>query len=74
MVRTRRKNSEEKTVKKLFKNTSKGKVSVGNPRKRWVDDGENDLKETGIRGWKQIAKDSDIRKLILKEARMLRGL
>jgi hypothetical protein len=29
--------TEEKTVKKVFRNIPAGKRSVGNPRKRWLD-------------------------------------
>jgi hypothetical protein len=41
---------EEKTVKNVFKNISELKRSVGKPRKRWLDDVENYVKETGVRG------------------------
>jgi hypothetical protein len=37
---------EERTMKKLFKNTTEGKRSVGKPRKKWLDYSENDLKRT----------------------------
>jgi hypothetical protein len=36
-------------VKKVFKNTLNGKVSVGKPRKRWFDDVENDLMKMGVK-------------------------
>ena len=58
----------------MFKNTSEGERSVGKPRWRWVDDVDNDVKKVGVRGWKKIAKDRDVWKLILKEARVLLGL
>ena len=50
MVRTRGKISREKkrTVKKVFKNSPEGKRSVGKPRKRWLEDVENDLKKMGV--------------------------
>jgi hypothetical protein len=65
--------SEERTVKKVFKNTLEGKSSVGKPRKRWLCDVKNDLKKMGVRGWRKIAKGRDDWKLILKEARALHG-
>jgi hypothetical protein len=41
---------EERTVKKEVKNIPEGKRSVGEPRKRWLNDVENDMKEIGVRG------------------------
>jgi hypothetical protein len=38
------------TVKKVFKDILEGKGSFGKPRKRWLDDVENDLKKMGVRG------------------------
>jgi hypothetical protein len=35
--------SEERTLKKEFKNIPEGKRSVGKPRKRWLDNVENDV-------------------------------
>jgi hypothetical protein len=64
---------EERTVKKLLKNIAEGKRSVGKPRKRWLDDFENDLTKTGVRGWRKIARDRDAWRLILKKARVLYG-
>jgi hypothetical protein len=47
--------SEQGTVKKVFKNTLEGKGSVGKPRKRWLNDTENDLKKMGV---KRLEKNS----------------
>jgi hypothetical protein len=38
-------NVRRKNVKKVFRNTPDGKRCVGNPRKRWLHDIENDLKK-----------------------------
>jgi len=36
-------------------------------------DVENDLKKTGVRGWRKIARESDAWKLIVKEAQVLQA-
>jgi hypothetical protein len=37
--------AEERTMKKVFKNTKERKRSVGKPRKRGLDNVENNLKK-----------------------------
>jgi hypothetical protein len=44
---------EGRTVKKVLKNNSQRKRSVGKPRKRWLNSVENNLKKMGVRGWKK---------------------
>jgi hypothetical protein len=39
---------EERTPKKVFKHTPERKRSIGRPRKRWLDDVENNLKKMGV--------------------------
>jgi hypothetical protein len=41
---------KERSVKKLITNILKEKRSIGKPRKRWLDDIENDLKKMGVTG------------------------
>ena len=48
---------EERSVRKVFKNTPERKFSCGKPRKRWLHDDENYLKKMGIRSSRKIAKD-----------------
>jgi hypothetical protein len=64
---------KERTMKKLFNNIPKGKRFFRNPRKKWLDDVENDLKKIGFRDWRRIAVDRDAWRVILKEAEFLRG-
>jgi hypothetical protein len=40
--------SEGRTMKKVFKNTKEGKMSLGKPRNRGLDDVKNDLKKMGL--------------------------
>jgi hypothetical protein len=60
-------------VKKVFKNMPEGKLSFGKPRKKCLDDVENDLKKMDVRGWRKIARDREAWKVILKEAKFLQG-
>ena len=62
-----------KNVKKVFKDIPEGKLSVGKPSKRWLDDIENDLKKRDVRGWRKICRDRGNWKLILKKPRDLHG-
>jgi hypothetical protein len=55
-----------RNVKMKNTRTSEGKRSVRKPRRRWVDDVENDLKKMRVRGWRKVAKGRDAWKLILK--------
>ena len=43
----------------------------GRPRKRWVDDLENDLRSLGIRNWKAKAGNRNEWKAIVREAKIL---
>ena len=65
--------SEERTLKKVFKNTPEEKRSVRMPSKQWVDGLENDLKKMGVRGWRKVARDTDSWKWILKDGTVLHG-
>jgi hypothetical protein len=49
-------------------------ISIGKSRNSWLDNVENYMKKIGVRGCRKIARDRDNCKLILTEARVLRGL
>jgi hypothetical protein len=56
MIRTCGNNAKGRTVKKLFKNFSRRKKrSFRRPRKGWLDDVENGLKEMDV---KRVDKNS----------------
>jgi hypothetical protein len=57
-----------------LKDELKAKKSTGRPRRRWLDNVENDLKKTSVRRWRKIAKDRYVWKLFLKEAKVPHGL
>jgi hypothetical protein len=35
-------------------------MSIGRPRKRWLDDSENYLKGMDVRGCRKVARDRDV--------------
>ena len=52
MVRKCGKDSRRNVEKKVVMNIPEGRRSVGKPRKRWLDDAKNNLKNTGVRAWR----------------------
>jgi hypothetical protein len=49
---------EEKWVpKKILKDKIHGTKRKGRPRKRWIDDVEQDLRTMGVRIWRTRARD-----------------
>ena len=66
--------SQQSTAARVFMNIPDAKKSVGKPRKRRLNDVENDLQKTCVRRWRKMARDSDGWNRILKEIRVLHGL
>ena len=60
---------EERNVKYVY--IPEGKRCVGKPRKIWLDDGENEIKKMGFRGWRKMVRDLEAWKLMLQQARVL---
>ena len=66
--------SETRTAKKIFIGKLEGRRRRGRPRKRWIDDVEEDLRKMGVRCWRRKAEDRDEWRRIIKEAKVLHGL
>ena len=60
---------EERIPKRIYKASMTGRRKQGRPRNRWKDEVEKDLKSMEKRGWKEIAKDRNKWKLIVKQAK-----
>jgi hypothetical protein len=58
--------NETSTVKKIFEEKPRGR---GRPRLRWIDDVEDDLRNTGIKRWRIKALDRVEWASIIKEAK-----
>jgi hypothetical protein len=65
--------SDDRSTNKLYSNKPEGLRLVGRPRKRWLDEVEQDLKQMGVRGWRRRAQKRDEWRSILKEAKVLHG-
>ncbi|PSN43615.1 hypothetical protein C0J52_16375 [Blattella germanica] len=66
--------SDTRTAKKIFIGKLEGRRRRGRPRKRWIDDVEEDLRKMGVRCWRRKAEDRDEWRRIIKEAKVLHGL
>ncbi|KAJ4434290.1 hypothetical protein ANN_22842 [Periplaneta americana] len=49
-----------RVVKKILEGKMGGSRKRGRPRLRWSDDVENDLRQLGVRRWRNKALDGDI--------------
>ena len=65
---------EGRTALKVFNGKLGGKRKRGRPKKRWIEDVEEDLNKLGTRGWKQKAMNREEWTDIIREARILHGL
>jgi hypothetical protein len=59
--------------KRMLKEKLYSKRRKGRPRKRWLDDGESDLKMM-VKGWKQKMRDREQWRLVVQEAKAHTGL
>jgi hypothetical protein len=65
--------SDDWSTKKLYSNKPEGLRLVGRPRKRWLDEVEQNLKQMGVRGWRRRAQNRDEWRSILKEVKVHHG-
>jgi hypothetical protein len=51
-----------------------GRRIRGRPRKRWIEDVEEDIQRMGIRGWRKLCKERTEWKRITEKAKTHSGL
>ncbi|PSN46590.1 hypothetical protein C0J52_24400 [Blattella germanica] len=66
--------SETRTTKTIFIGKLEGRRRRGRPRKRWIDDVEEDLRKMGVRCWRRKAEDRDEWRRVIEEVKVLHGL
>jgi hypothetical protein len=65
---------EKRMSKKILKDKTHGTKRKGCPRKRWIDDVEQDLRMMGVRGWRTRARDRQEWRRVIREAKVHPGL
>jgi hypothetical protein len=50
-----------------------GTKRKGRPRKRWIDDVEQDLRKMRVRGWRMRARDRQEWRRVIREAKLHPG-
>jgi hypothetical protein len=65
--------SDDRSTEKLYSNKPEGLRLVRRPRKRWLDEVEQNLKQMAVRGWRRRTKNRDEWRSIVKEAKVLHG-
>jgi hypothetical protein len=65
---------ENKMVKRVFEGHPGGRRKTDRPRKRWLDNIEEDLRLMKVKRWRKKATEREVREKIVWEAKALHGL
>jgi hypothetical protein len=63
--------ARERSLKMIFEDKPGDRRRVGRPRLRWVDGVENDLRTMAVKRWRNVAKDREQWRRIVRDARAL---
>jgi hypothetical protein len=64
--------NETRSVKKIFEGKLEGRRGRGQPRLRWINDVEDDLRKLGVKRWKMKALEREEWESIIKGAKAKR--
>jgi hypothetical protein len=62
--------NEARIVKKIFEENLEGRRGRGRPRRRWINDVEDDLRMLGVERWRMKALEREEWVLVIKEAKV----
>ena len=65
---------EKRISKTVLEWKPTGRRIRGRPRKRWIEDIEEDIQSMGIRGWRKLSKEKTEWKRITEKAKTHSGL
>ena len=65
---------EKRTPKRIIEWKPVGRRIIGRPRKRWIEDVEENIQRVGIRGWRKLCKERMEWKRIIEKAKIHSGL
>jgi hypothetical protein len=65
---------EKRTPKRILEWKPIGRRIRGRPRKRWIEDNEDNIQIMGIRGWRKLCKERVEWKRITEKAKTHSGL
>jgi len=65
---------EKRIPKRVLEWKRTGRRIRGRPRKRWVEDTEEDIRALGIRGWRMLSKERTEWRRITEKAKTHSGL